>query len=211
MTVAKINDHVAVAQSRLVSQYADAPRVNALIAALASRTQVLEDAIADVADNRALYGDKAEGAQLDAIGALIGFERNGLDDVTYRVMIRGKIATNTSRGTLGDIENIAKTLFNAQAVYATTPNAPGHDRNRAFAELSLAVGSPKSAASLTPRILKLIRTALPAGVVLVSVSFFDAKRALACDGPQPWVMGLADSNGQGGGLLANLIDNNALA
>lgn len=211
MTVQYIADHVELAKNRLVSQYQNAPNVIALVKALAARVQALEDAIDTVAHGRMLVDSSAKGAQLDAIGAQVGIARNGLDDPTYYVMIRGKIATNTSKATLGDIERIAKTLFQASAVYATTPNTPGHDRVRAYAELSLAVGDPKAGEVLTDRIVRLIRAAMPAGVVLVSLSFFDTKYAFCCDGPQPWAMAFSDIDGQGGGKLARLILSNPLA
>jgi len=206
MTIEHISDHVAQAQSRLVSQYQSAPNVVSLITALASRTQLLEDAIQKVAQGRFLPDDAASGAQLDAIGALVGIARNGVTDAVYRVLIRGKIATNTSRGTLGDIETITKTLFQADAVYASTPNTWGHARQQAYAQLSLAVGHPQTDPSLWPIVLRLIRSSLPAGIVLVCVSVFGQGPALACEGPQPWAGGFCELDGSGGGLLADLID-----
>jgi len=211
MTVEYIADHAAQAQSRLVSQYQSAPNVVSLVSALASRTQVLEDAIRKVAKGRFLVDDSATGAQLDAVGSLVGIARNGVTDAVYRVLIRGKIATNTSRATLNDIEGIAKTLFQASAIYATTPNTWGHARAHAYAQLSLAVADPKTDASLYPLVLRLIRASLPAGVVLASVSVFSSTQAFACAGVQPWAQGFASLDGQGGGMLASLIDSNPLA
>jgi len=207
MTVAYIADHIAQAQGRLITQYQGQANIEALVAGLASRTQVLEDALQTIAKGRFLFGDAASGAQLDAIGALIGIARNGLEDSVYRILIRGKIATNTSRGTLADIVTITAALFQASAVYVTTPNAPGHARQQAYAEISLAVADPKTDLALLPLLLRIIRASLPAGVVLVSLSAFESTdaQALACEGPQPWVGFLSAGPDDPGGLLADIL------
>lgn len=211
MTVAKIATHVPDAIGRLAQQYRGQANVEALITALASRVQAVEDVLADVASKRRLFGGTAEGAQLDAIGATVGLERGGLDDATYRVLIEGAIGVNYADGSLASILRVTKTIFQASGVWVTEPNTAGHAREAVCAELSLAVADPKTSPELTPRLIKIIQSALAAGVVLVSVTSFAGEQALACEGVQPWVTGLARLDGTGGGKMATVLYQNPLA
>ena len=47
--------------------------------------------------------DVMTGVNLDGIGQLVNQTRNGLDDATYRIMLKGKIVANNSNGTTEDI------------------------------------------------------------------------------------------------------------
>lgn len=205
MPVIYISTHIDDGLLRLVSQYQGSENVKALLRALVSRIQAQEDALKGMREGRFLHDGSAVGAQLDAIGQTVGLARNGLSDDVYRVLIFGQIGKNVSDATLTTIIMLTKAIFQTDAVYCTTPNAPGHARAAAYAEISLAVGSPKTDLSLLPLLLRIIQAAMPAGVTLVSLSTFDAKNALAPDGPQPWVQAPGDVTLLGGGLLADVI------
>lgn len=205
MTVAYIADHVTQAQNRLVAQYSAAPKTQAMIAAMAGRTQAVEDAVLAVSTQRSLFGATALGAQLDTIGEVVGLKRGGLDDATYYVLILGTVAKNNSNGTIETLLTIAKAIFQADAAYVTSPNSPGHARREAFGEVSLAVSNPKTPASLLPLLLNILTASMAGGTALVSISTYDSTAAFACDGPQPWVAAFSDLQGNGGGTLAGLI------
>ena len=212
MTVTYISDHEAQAENRLATQYRSAPRVRALVGAAASRVQVVEDKLQQVTTQRALFGDVAQGAQLDDVGARVGLPRNGLDDPTYRVLIRGEIAKNVSNSTLGALLNVARIIFQADQVWVTSPDTFGTARQSVTAEVSLAIGSPKTDASLYGLLIGILKATLAGGINLVSVVTFEAKGAFAFDGDQPWVQGFGDVNDNGaGGPLATLIYQDANA
>lgn len=192
MLAQKITSHVADAQARLLSQYKGAPRINALVGALAGGAQDIEDALYALVAGRQL--DQAVGAQLDALGTLIGFARSGLEDGPYRVLLRGTIAQQHSDTTAGTLNTIASLLYQAAAVFLQTPTSPSHARTRAPAQVTLAVGSPQTPPSLYETVRGMLQGALAAGVPLVSVTQFQASKAFAMAGPQAWVGGFGDAN-----------------
>lgn len=204
-SIAPIQNHVDLALGRLVTQYRSAPRVKALITSVVTRVQTVEDALGQVAAQRFLYGDTAQGAQLDDVGALAGIARNGLDDATYRVLIRGEIAKNNSNSTIEALLNVARIIFQAADVWVTSPNTFGTARNVISAEISLAIGSPKTDPALYGLLIGILQATLAGGMTLVSVVTFDAAGAFAMDGDQPWVRGPGDVADGTGGKLANLI------
>lgn len=210
MSITYISDHQAQAVDRLLEQYKQRPNVVALVEALAGRAQAVEDTIQQVASERFLYSQAAQGAQLDDLGALVNLPRNGLDDSTYYVLILGTIAKNYSDGTIDTIVELVRSVYQADAVYASTPNSPAHARLKAYAEINLAVGDAKTDTALTPMILGLLLQSLAGGVTLGFIATFGGQ-AFACAGPQPWVGGCSDLEGNGGGFLAGLTYLNPLA
>jgi len=211
MTVALITDHIEQAVARLATQYQGAPTVVGMFSALVGRVQVLEDVLEDLNTQRLLTGGKARGAQLDAIGTVVGLKRGNLDDATYYVLLLGTVAKNYSDGTVPTLLALAQAIWQASAAYITTPDAPGHARRAAYAQLSLAVADPQTPDSLTNLLVGIVQAALGGGITLVSVCKYASAGAFACQGPQPWVAGCSDIDGQGGGALATLLYANPLA
>ncbi len=98
-------DHVAVALSRLRQQYRDKPNIVALVTALITPFQSLEEALWALLTQRSVT--TAVGAQLDVLGKLVKQPRAGLDDDDYRRYIRARIATNRSDGLVEDLIKVA--------------------------------------------------------------------------------------------------------
>jgi len=91
-----------------------------LIAICGSAVQPIEDCLRQLLDQRSL--ETAIGAQLDAIGVIVGQPRIGLDDDTYRRYLRATIATHRSRGTVEDLLRvISLVIFDDDAHYAVLP------------------------------------------------------------------------------------------
>lgn len=67
--------------------------------------------------------DDAEGAQLDALGKLVGQDRGGLADVDYRRYIKAKITTNRSDGVTEDLIKITTLIINDPALLLVVQNA----------------------------------------------------------------------------------------
>ena len=78
-----------------------ANNLETLLEIYASEIQALETAAFQVLDDRWL--DSAVGTQLDNLGQIIGRDRLGEDDDTYRILLTSQIALNSSSGTVSEI------------------------------------------------------------------------------------------------------------
>ena len=115
-----VPDHVAAALGRLLEQFKNKPNIAALLSALAAPSQPIENALWQLLTQRAL--STGIGAQLDAIGALVGQPRNGLVDADYARYIGARIAVNDSDGRVEDLITISRgVLNNAAAVIRVQP------------------------------------------------------------------------------------------
>lgn len=119
MLATKINNHVQQALGRLLQQYKGRPRIEGFYTALVQQIQDLENATYDLNEGRQLWDGTttpAVGAQLDAIGTIVGISRNGLDDEQYILIIFGKICENFSDDTIEAVLSVIQYLFQAQQV-----------------------------------------------------------------------------------------------
>jgi hypothetical protein len=112
--------------SLITSEHADKPNFIAWLTAMLTLGADSADCAASM--NDALDIDQAVGDQLDIVGGLVGvsrtvaFQPTGgvspvLDDDTYRLAIRAKIAKNQWDGTIVDIQSIWTQLFGAVPIY----------------------------------------------------------------------------------------------
>src|SRR5262249_50537515 len=97
ITVDYISDWASRLRTRLYTQFRNKTTWNAWIDnVLAPQFQDLEDAA------QTLLGivdiDNSQGAQLDVLGRIVGRQRNGDDDPTYRLHLKATIAANKSSG-----------------------------------------------------------------------------------------------------------------
>ncbi len=105
----KITDHVREAQLRLLTQFYESPKLNALLEAIVIEVQLSEDVIFEVILERLL--DAAEGVNLDIIGKIVGRPRLEVDDDDeYRNLIRVQIRANQSDCGAADIIYVASEL-----------------------------------------------------------------------------------------------------
>lgn len=105
-------DHVAVAISRLPVQFRK-PKIERLLTAIIRPIQTVENAFQQLLTQRTI--DTAVGAQLDAIGLIVNEPRNGLGDDEYRRLVRARVATSRSRGTVEDLLQIVRLVVDDQA------------------------------------------------------------------------------------------------
>lgn len=81
----------------LLAQFRGKPRIEAVLCALLTEVQALEQMLADLHDLRAI--ETARGAGLDQVGSALGFEREpGLGDGAYRNALRAVVLANASFG-----------------------------------------------------------------------------------------------------------------
>jgi len=97
-----ITDHARRAILSLNPVFWGKPRIASFVWAITSEVQELEDAITSVLTLRLV--DNAGDVQLAALGRLVGqANTGGFATELYRALIRAKIRTNRSHGTLRDI------------------------------------------------------------------------------------------------------------
>lgn len=110
----KVDDHVALALSRLPAQIAGKTNMRRWLSALVRPFQRLEDALWQIYTLTDV--DTATDAALDLLGKLVGEARAGLDDETYRRRIRARIAVNRSKGRTEDLYTVALSVLGATTV-----------------------------------------------------------------------------------------------
>ncbi len=104
----QITDHARRAILNVNPKFWGKPTIASFIWAITSEVQELEDAIFSVINLRMV--DNAGDVQLEVLGRIVGQKNFGFDTETYRALIKAKIRTNRSRGTLKDILETAKLL-----------------------------------------------------------------------------------------------------
>lgn len=92
----------------LLWQYADQPRVIAMLRALVDAAQPLESLAFDVYAGMRI--DTAAGVQLDMLGRIVGEERSGKSDAAYRPFVRAKILVNRCHGTCENLYAICSAI-----------------------------------------------------------------------------------------------------
>lgn len=96
-------DHVTRGVDRLLYQFQGEahPLIQSLVEAPLQVSSVLDQLTEDVGSLR--WMDTAEGEQLDVVGAILGCEREGRDDTTYRTAIVAELLVLRSSGTVDQI------------------------------------------------------------------------------------------------------------
>lgn len=209
MNATLIETHVADAQARLLEQYKGRPNLEAFFAVFTQHVQQLENALFGIPEGFQLFGDKAQGAQLDVVGALVGVARNGLNDDQYRALIRGTIAQNNGDATTETLLTIIRGLFQTQSIFLKQPNSVPHAPQVAQATVTISVGDPTIPEGVLPLVESSLKAALGAGVAINYLGRFQAKNgAFAFKGKQPWVRGFGSvKKPSAGGGLGSLLTN----
>lgn len=134
------------------------------VACLIGPCQDVEDAFQDLLTKRTI--DEAEGAQLRALGKLVGFEDDGItDDELFRRYVRAQIATNKSDGLTEDLITVASLIVHEDgAVYIV--------RNAGVASVAVQIAGI-DASELTPTLLRFLKRAVAAGVRLILETWVD--------------------------------------
>ena len=107
--------HYPEALNLCMSQWYSAPNFQKLLQICCEQIQALEDATTDLMNYDNL--DNAFGDLLDKFGALLGQNRMGLDDTSYRALLYIKVARNSSRGTPEELINIFSRLMGGSKVF----------------------------------------------------------------------------------------------
>ena len=146
------DDVTELALARFVEQFKGAPNLEAMVSVFTERTQALEDSVWLLYTERWL--DTADGVQLDALGEIVGQDREGRDDATYRLWIRARMYVNRSTGTPDDTMNVLALVAPDAEGVTLTEDPPASYRVFAYNiddDLSEAIG-------------QILRKVKPAGV-----------------------------------------------
>lgn len=143
-------DRARTARERFIDVFREKSNLQAFMAAFTTETQTLENAFFSIFLGFSL--DEAVGAQLNALGEIVGVARSGFSDERYRIRIRARVLLNLSSGTPNEILNIARQLGAEAPVY--TPRYP------AGFEIEI-IGTPSA---VSTDVVELVQEATPAGV-----------------------------------------------
>lgn len=115
--IVRVESHCEDGKQLLVDEFRGNPRIEAMLCALLTEVQVLDDTTWRVLTERTI--DNARGVLLDDLGAIVGQDRMELSDKNYRAVIRGRIRANSSDGSVEDLYLIVTaTLSNPTTVVA---------------------------------------------------------------------------------------------
>jgi hypothetical protein len=188
----KIITHIDDALLRIIEQYKCSESMKAIVKALTEQVQIIEDESFGLFSRLDLAN--ATGVLLDQYGTIIGLDRNGLDDDTYRLFLFAKIGQNTSNGEPERVIDNYKLLSGSSTV---------HLQEYFPAGLGLSGDGDFNSASLLD-VYEVIQSIVAAGVRIDSITSFDSDCYFVFDG---------DLNGEGfsdvsqvdGGCLAELL------
>jgi hypothetical protein len=95
--------------NRLLTQFRASPRLQGLVKAFLEEFQDLEDTALAIIEQRDI--DAAVGTQLDRIGEILVWPRDGQSDVDYRVSLKGRVIALRASGTLPEIIALIDLLY----------------------------------------------------------------------------------------------------
>ncbi len=104
-----ISDWAARIRSRLYTQFRSKISWLAWADLIARQAQDLEDALQTLLSLPSI--DDSEGVNLDVIGRIVGQQRVGTDDETYRSYLRARILTNRSDGDTEALYLVFRALY----------------------------------------------------------------------------------------------------
>lgn len=152
--IAVVTDHAQRAKDRLAEQFKNQPNLAKVLDTLNDQTQKLEDALWQLLTERTM--SSALGAQLDALGRIVGQARQGFDDETYRLYLKARVLLNVSSGTKEEIYSIFRPLVDVSTTMRIEEQPP--------AAFVLRFGGVAFTPAQIQRLIVFLRAAKSAGV-----------------------------------------------
>lgn len=157
-----VPDHCDRATARLIWQYRDSARLKAMICALVSPMQSLEDELVKLMLVRDL--DNAYGQHLDNWGELVSEPRGGLTDTWYRKLIKARMVADQSNGLASDLIAVARKVIDSAR---TLELSDVRDLTASGAmEAMLAIGGDAEPGLPYNRLFDILNDAKPSGMQL---------------------------------------------
>lgn len=180
MSIVKITTHVVDALKRRIEQYKNKKNIEGLIRAFVKQIQDLEDA-GDPLFTQRLDLAQTVGVQLDKYGTIVVQDREGFDDIFYRILLQFKIGQNISRGEPSALISTIKLITQAALV---------HYQNLGNAQVSLSTDG-----TIDPTLVNFVYTNMErvamAGVRINSIICFDPDESFSFDGLGPLGLGFS--------------------
>jgi hypothetical protein len=98
----------------LIQQYLEKPKFKGILEAVGNQCNNIETAIFELIDEYNI--ENGSGIQLDIIGKILGLNRDGRSDESYKTLLKIKAEINFSSGTPEAIIKTAQKLYNATDV-----------------------------------------------------------------------------------------------
>ncbi len=155
-----VSNYREIALSRMLSQFRDKPRFNALITGLATSVQAFEDECFGLLVGTTF--DIAANHDLDVWGEWLGETRGDLGDADYRQMLAARILANRCNGSTGELAVIYEILT------APSLRIDYHEAYPLFYQFT-AVRQSYVSDSRATRIGRMMRQITPAGVGMLLV------------------------------------------
>ncbi len=157
-------DHRTDGLAKLLAQFKDMPRMEAVLGAFLDQIQKIEDVLWALFTED--WIDTATGDRLDVLGDIVGEERGGASDEEYRSFIRARVRVNRSTGLLAELVAIVKLIqYDDLDVHA-----------REYYPAALQVEADEEVTVNPHRVAAMLQDAAPAGVALRFV-YLTAARA----------------------------------
>lgn len=184
MAVPYIGTHQADALGRLLEQYKGKPFLSGLLNAMNAQTQAIEDTFAAIYLARGIL--TSSGAQLDALGAVVGLPRTpGMSDATYQSLILAEVGLNTSQGT-------PESVLSAFGLFTGSSKVDFYELPPA--NVALMGNGQLTSQTLIDGLTAFCLAILPAGVSIDYFGYFDPANAFAFSGGGPTDGGFGDVN-----------------
>jgi hypothetical protein len=193
----RITDHVLRAILNLPPPLWGKPHTASVLRAICEEFQEIEDMFWDVMLLRAV--DVAIGAQLQALGRLVGEPELGYSEATYRVLIKARIVINRGHGSIDDFIRVGAIITDGP-----TLASDANDVEPAFVRVSIDEAGGIEIAAVE----KIVRETRAAGVrtelhinlgTTPGLHFGDASGTLV---PSPAVGSFGDASGTVGEPIA---------
>jgi len=190
--------HAADALGLLITYFQDEgkTKLHALLGSYIQQIQLIEDASFELLLGRRV--DNAAGELLDFLGRLVGIERLGYADATYRLLVRARIRINLT-STTGD-ELLAIVRFAAQSTNVVL---------REYYPASFVIelqGELLEDLGIVAYLISLSRAAGVGGQTIYSMASIDETFAFATGAtPETEANGWADAAQASGGKLAGVV------
>lgn len=148
MSIEHKTTHESEVEGLQLEQFKDATNISALIGVYVNEVQNIENSIFDV--RSAYWLDYAIGAQLDAVGDIVGLGRAGLSDAVYRNLLRMQIVANGSSGSIAELLRVFELYddpavsyrewYNACVVFTALTASADAERVKYFLDLTRSSG-----------------------------------------------------------------------
>jgi hypothetical protein len=200
MAIEYVTDHVEQGLALPIDQYRNTVRFRGVLKSYLTAIQDAEDGVWSSILGRLL--DNAIGAQLDAIGRIVGEERADREDDLYRIFLRARIRVNWSNGHANDVI-AALRLINAGAFRYQDYYPASVDLHYDVAPTLAGIASPVLELAIAELAQQTVGAAIQASVIAGSVidggALFSYDEAVAGSS-------FSYAEGEAGGFLAGVYE-----